>query len=291
MALTARATGRFSILKTADFELVLQMLWHASKINQALEIPDDRTTRAYKDVREALIGVVQAIHVPHNEVLDRLGRAAAFMSRFSTVLSLNYDVLVYWAMLVGNEDAPNRFKDCFLSTKFQQDWEPFREPYGTNNKATLVFYPHGCLALAADLAGTESKIHADVGGALLETVFQRWRAGNTAPVFVSEGTTEQKLAAVHRSPYLSTVYKEVLPDLGESVVVFGWSLQDNDDHLLHALCCDGVPSRFAVAVNPSATNLNEKEATIRRKLTDRLGANEFELTLFDRSSPGCWIET
>jgi len=239
----------------------------------------------------ALIEVVRVIHVPHSEVLARLGRAAAFMSRFSTVLSLNYDVLVYWAMLVGNEDAPNRFKDCFLNTKFQQDWEPFREPYRTNGKATLVFYPHGCIALAADLAGAEFKIHAEADGALLDAVFQRWRAGNTSPVFVSEGTTEQKCAAIHRSPYLSTVYEEVLPHLGESVVVFGWALRDNDDHLLDALCCCGVPRRFAVAANPGAANLDEVEARIRQKLAARLGPNEFELIFFDRSSPDCWIAT
>ena len=127
------------------------MLWHASKINQALEIPDVRTIHAYESVRDALIEVVRAIHVPHDEVRARLATAATFISRFSTVVSLSYDVLVYWAILVGNEDAPNRLKDCFVNGKFRQDWKQLREPFKPNQKATLVFYPHGNLALAADL--------------------------------------------------------------------------------------------------------------------------------------------
>jgi hypothetical protein len=285
--ITADVQRVFDHLHTADFELVLRMLWHASKINYALEIPDVRTTDAYETVRDALIAVVREIHVSHDQVAARLPLAAAFMSRFSTVLSLSYDVLVYWAILVGNEEAPNRFKDCFLGGEFQQDWQRFRKPYGSNSKATLVFYPHGSLALAADLAGTEFKVHAD-GAALLDAVFDRWEAGDTTPVFVSEGTSEQKRAAIRRSPYLSTVYEEVLPDMGDSVVVFGWSLHENDDHLLDAVC-RGVPRRFAVAVNPAAGELNEFQAMVRGKLGARLGRNRFELTFFDRTSQGCWI--
>jgi len=226
--------------------------------------------------------------VPHDEVRARLEPAAAFMSRFSTVLSLSYDVLVYWAILLANEEAPNRFKDCFLRGEFQQDWQRFRAPYGSNNKATLIFYPHGSLALAADLAGTEFKIHAETGAALLETVFDRWRAADATPVFVSEGTPEQKRSAIRRSPYLSAVYDEVLPDAGDSVVMLGWSLRENDDHLLDALCCS-TALRFAVAVNPGAATLDEFEAMVRRKLAERLGPNRFELTFFDRASGGCWV--
>ena len=283
----------FDHLQTIDFELVLRMLWHASKINEALAIADVRTTQAYEAVRDGLIEVVRAIHVAHDVVRDRLPQAAAFMGRFSTVISLSYDVLVYWAILVGNEDALNRFKDCFLGGEFQQHWQRFREPYGSNRNATLVFYPHGSLTLAADLAGTEFKIQTNAGGALLDTVFDRWRAGDTSPVFVSEGTSEQKLAAIRRSPYLSTVYEEVLPDLGDSVVVFGWSLHDNDDHLLDAVCLDAVcrysARRFAVAADPTAPDLDELQARIRRKLAARFGRNRFELTFFDRGSHGCWI--
>src|SRR6266852_59406 len=58
--ITADVQRVFDHLHTADFELVLRMLWHASKINLALEIPDVRTTQAYEAVRDALIEVVRA---------------------------------------------------------------------------------------------------------------------------------------------------------------------------------------------------------------------------------------
>ncbi|MBW2341357.1 MAG: DUF4917 family protein [Deltaproteobacteria bacterium] len=278
----------FDHLDTADFELVLRMLWHASQINQALEIPDTRTTQAYESVRDGLIEVVRTIHVPYDEVRDRIVTAARFMSRFSTVISLCYDVLVYWAILKGNEDAPNRFKDCFVNGEFQQDWRRFREPYGVNRRATLVVYPHGNLALAADLRGGEFKISATSGTRLLDTVFDHWRTGEKTPVFVSEGTSVQKRAAIRRSPYLSTVYEEILLDLGKSVVVIGWSMSENDAHLLNQVCESGA-RRFAIAVDREAANLHEFQAMVHRKFEGRIGRNEFELMFFDRSSEGCWV--
>lgn len=278
----------FEHLRTTDFELVMRMLWHASKINQALEISDDCTTRAYESVRDALIEVVRAVHPPYEEIFDHLLTAATFMSRFSTVVSLNYDVLVYWAILVGNQHAPNRFKDCFIESEFQQDWQWLREPYGSNPETTLIFYPHGNLSLGANLEGAEFKIQAETEASLLDTVFDKWRTGDATPVFVSEGTSEQKRMAIRHSPYLSTVYKEVLPNLGESVVVYGWSIGDNDDHLLDAICRRRCVHRFAVAVNPTADNLGEFKARVHRKLSARLGRDSFDLTFFDRGSERCW---
>jgi hypothetical protein len=45
----------FEHLHTDDFEFVLKMLWHASKINQALQTHDDRTFQACESVRDALV--------------------------------------------------------------------------------------------------------------------------------------------------------------------------------------------------------------------------------------------
>lgn len=48
------------------------------------------------------------------------------------------------------------------------------------------------------------------------------------PVFVSEGTSHQKVAAIRRSHYLTNVYEEVLPAIGESLVVYGWNFEERE---------------------------------------------------------------
>ena len=190
------------------------------------------------------------------------------MRQFSKVVSLNYDLLVYWAILLYNSHTPSHFKDCFFDNKFDHDC----------NAATIVYYPHGNLALGTNLLGEEFKITAGVGSGLLETIFSSWRSGGITPLFVSEGTSKHKKAAIDSSPYLSYVYEEVLPELGENIVVLGWSMGDQDDHLLDAVC-QGNVRRFAVAADPALKppDMDAFQAGVRRKLGDHIGARPFDL--------------
>ena len=49
-------------LKTKDFELVLEMLWHTYQINEALGIRTRKARTAYQDIRKALVEVVREHH-------------------------------------------------------------------------------------------------------------------------------------------------------------------------------------------------------------------------------------
>lgn len=278
----------FDHFVTTDFEFVLRLLWHAQLVNAALEIPGESTQSAYTGIRNALIGTLRAIHAPYEDVVDRLTMASQYMGRFKTVASLNYDLLVYWAMIIGSEASPNRFKDCFVQGDFQHNWCRFRKPWGNSQSATLVFYPHGNLVLGADLRGVEKKIQTEDHEQLLDTIIRRWENADLASRFVSEGTSELKLDSILSSPYLRTVYSEVLPEIGHSVVTFGWSMSEQDDHLLKAMC-KGQIRRFAVSVLPDSDHLDEMCARVERRLREELKSNHFELQFFDANSPGCWI--
>lgn len=278
----------FDDLATSDFELVLRVLWHASRVNQAFAIDERRTADAYRAVKGALIDVVRAVHPTYAEVEPHLAAATAFMGQFDTVIALSYDVLVYWAMLEGNRSSQNRFKDCWVSGEFRHDWRLMRQPFGTNRHATLVFYPHGNVVLGADITGGERKIASDENAALLVTITNQWAREEVTPLFVSEGTSVQKRASIRRSPYLSTVFDDVLPAIGRSVVVHGWAMKDEDDHLLQKLC-QRSPKRLAVAVDPASPTLARDRGRIESKLEERLGHSSFELVWYDRTSLGCWV--
>jgi hypothetical protein len=191
--ITKNVSKVFKHLKTKDFELVLQMLWHAYRINRALDIKDAITSKAYEDLRFALIQSVRDIHVEYDQVSDKLLQMATFLKRFKTVVSLNYDFLVYWATLVGNNEWGQKwFKDCFIKSRFKEDWQWLRNPHRGADGSTLVFYPHGNLVLATDLFGEERKIVRDDFDNLLDTVVRKWQSGNYTPLFVSEGDFSAK---------------------------------------------------------------------------------------------------
>jgi hypothetical protein len=267
--------------------LVLRMLWHTHHINEALDIRDQVTSQAYQNLRTALIAAVRNIHVSYDAAQNFLMRIAESLKRFRTVVSLNYDLLLYWSILAGNTQwGQVWFKDCFLKGAFTDDWQALRVPYRTAQGATLLFYPHGNLALAIDLFGEERELLTADYENLISTIVSKWELGTYSPLFVSEGVSEQKLAAIRRSHYLNAVYNDALPDLGTNVAVFGWSMGDQDKHILQSLGRGNVGS-LAVSVLSSPTGLTEKLLGLENKIRSTLGA--VQVRFFDANSNGLWV--
>jgi hypothetical protein len=276
---TPNVTKVFKHLNTKDFELVLRILWHASHVNQALRVEEKVTDNVYKQVRSALVKAVRDTHVTYDIAKPFLCRIGEFLKKFSTVVSLNYDLIVYWTMLASNQEHGQWFKDCFLDGEFITDWKKLRHPYGKARGSTLVFYPHGSLALVSDLNGLETKIQTNDSSTLLETVVAKWESGKYSPVFVSEGTSKQKVAAIARSSYLNTVYQSVIPSLQPTLTIHGWSLSDPDDHILKGLRGDKI-EEVAIAVHKKRASMEAKVQQIKHKIRTNLG-NKTKVRFFD----------
>lgn len=221
--ITAQVSDVFDRFGTTDFELVLRRLWQATLVNSALEIPAGRVEVAYEQVRAALIATIRETHVSYEGALPHLAPIYRFMQRFETVISLNYDLVVYWAAMLGNRDLGVWFKDCFRYRRFDENWREYRRPYGRATGSTLFFYPHGNLVLARNQDGEEKKIVAATNDDLLESILDSWEGSNVVPLFVCEGTSADKLKSIGTSQYLQAIVNDPLRDLGESLVIYGWS--------------------------------------------------------------------
>ncbi len=280
---TPDVASLFRHFETEDFELILRIVWHAAKVNRYLAIQDRRTRRAYLDVRDALIRAVRDVHPTYGDVRQHLAQTCRFLKSFDTVISLNYDLIVYWTMLFGNDtDDDHRFKDCFHNCVFQDNWQNYRTPYRERIN-TLVFYPHGNLALCREANDQEGKIHAGAFG-LLDGILNFWESGHAIPLFVSEGSKSQKVASIRNSYYLSTVYREVLKAEKQSLTLFGWGIGDHDRHILERMCNTGI-QRVSVSV------FGNDEAYCNRALQAiREDIGNVEVDFFDCQSPGCWIQ-
>jgi hypothetical protein len=287
--LLATTAPIFAKLGTTDFEHVLLACWYAERVNMALGAPSADISAAYAEVRTALIEAVHSVHPVHADVAADLQRIGAFASAFPTVVSLNYDLTLYWAMLLFNAANGSWFKDAFHHGEFQADWGYLRRPLPPAAGATLVFYPHGSLSVARDYIGDETKIAASTGemGDLLGTITHKWSSGHYVPVFVSEGTSREKVAAIRRSHYLTNVYEEVLPALGESLVVYGWSFDERDQHVIDAISVS-PPEQMAVSVFTGQSDADQQAFCHQvLKVVGRSLAGT-TVTFFDSQSPGCW---
>ena len=89
----------FSDFRTSDFEYILRLLRQTNMVNRILRIEDKKTNLLYNNLRQTLIDTIRDNHPKHEQVNTFLIPIAKFMSRFKEVISLNYDLIVYWAML------------------------------------------------------------------------------------------------------------------------------------------------------------------------------------------------
>lgn len=102
------------------------------------------------------------------------------------------------------------------------------------------------------------------------------------PLFVSEGTWEQKVTSIRNSYYLSTVYREVLVCDRDTLVIYGWGLGDQDIHLLQRMRGTGI-HRVAVSVYGGDQIYCNRVVPI---IHGALGTLPIEF--FDSQSIGCW---
>lgn len=273
----------FQFFGTSDFELILRLVWQASNVNRSLQIPDDRTHQAYLNVRECLIQAVRDVHPEYDLISGQLPSMYQFLRSFDTVLSLNYDLLVYWTMTYGlNIQDDHLFKDCFLGHGvFDDAWWRFRTPLRERTN-TLVFYPHGSLALCRNAVEQELKIHSAEAG-LLEAILQAWLSEEFVPLFVSEGTMQQKVSSIQNSYYLSTVYREVLTSQRATLTLYGWGLGEHDRHLLKRMRGTGIQQVAVSVFRGNQGYCNYAYHVVQ----DDLGP--VHVDFFDSESPGCWI--
>lgn len=245
--LTDEDKALFKALDTTDFEGVLSGLTTARSILNALGQDDSFLVKRYESIKDALIQTLTAIHPDQGFRIGMLRRLCDALASFDYVYTTNYDLLIYWAVI----QRPTGFNDYFRSAtcEMEGDWVCFSRPGARALElACNVLYLHGALHLYETRWGQTVKYtYSPEHGRLLD----RFRASAAhhdpvSPLFVSEGTSAQKVAAIGRSDYLSFVFDHFIERQGP-LVVFGHSLGDSDSHIAEAIA-DWDPTRIAVSV-------------------------------------------
>jgi hypothetical protein len=298
----------FEFFKTDDFEQILKIVWQANNVNKILKVEDQKTQNIYHRIRDSLIKAVHKIHPDYNEIHDDIVKISNFLQKFKIIVSLNYDLIVYWSILCANEQN-YQFTDCFLYGKFDFDNNSFCI---LNNEKTKVFYPHGNLILAYDKILNEVKLQTNSDN-LIKSITREWESENYNPLFISEGDSQQKINAIQRSNYLNTVYRNILPRLAKAtsyyiypyqiipstiigdtknirrcktLVIYGFGFGKQDEHILNQIL--NTHSVFRVTcIAISVFNHNEEYCNNVISIL-REYRKDLHIYFFDSQSAGCW---
>jgi hypothetical protein len=249
--LTAEDKRLFDVMKTRNFEAVLSRLSGASEVNKVFGQDFDYLEERYEHIKTALGEAVKAVHVPWDRMpLDLLLEIKKSLGEYKYIYSTNYDLLPYWSIMAGGN--PNGFKDLFWG----------RLDDGTScfdildnsvyDNCTRIFYLHGALHIYRDPeTGKTCKLKNRVVSNLLNI--------DKIPLFITEGSSSDKLKAIRSSDYLLFSYNQLLKHT-DSLVIFGHSLSQSDSHLIDAIRKSGC-SCIAISLRSS----NSSEEIIQRK--------------------------
>lgn len=282
----------FERFRTVDFELILRMVWQSKEVIDSINNHDCVHYRklqwVYEDIRNGLIESVRNVHPSYSDINteEKLQKISNFLRDFDTIISLNYDLIIYWASL-NQQDNSYSFKDCFIGGKFYDNWKRLRDPIRGARYCSLIFYPHGNLILYKnneDILSSEFKFSSNEDVGLLDTILSRWENGGTLPLFISEGVTEQKIKSIKSSYYLSTIYREVLPERKETLVIYGWGFGEQDIHILKQMKECGIRNIAVSVYNENEEYCLNAQRVIRRELGEAVAVD-----FFHSNSEGCWI--
>lgn len=288
------ARKAFDLFRTQDFEIIIRALTDAAKLmelyNKGLEKRAPDFNKDAEKLREILIDVIASRHpsLPSDIKESQYLHCCRFLSNFETFYTLNYDLLLYWALMHSDGKEKMKIDDGFrMPDDGPSDFVSWNVE---NTKSQRVFYLHGALHLFD--AGTEIQKYTwiNTGIPLLRQIRKAMDDG-MFPLFVAEGKSEEKKTRINHSGYLNRGYRSFASIKG-NLFVYGHSFAENDAHILKLIEQGRITSLF-VSIYGDPESKGNKEIIKRAEAMEiyRKSVNEsnqLKAFYYDADSANIW---
>jgi hypothetical protein len=289
-----RIEGLFERLETRDFERVARALLETQvvlTVHDGAEALAQAVAGDYADLRRLLVSAITRIHpAAPAELRDRYAGCVAFLDYFiglksrrgkrGKIFSTSYDLILYWTLLEGRDQL--KCDDGFRGRGQELIWE------GPDTQT--VFYLHGALHLFQDGEDTRK---LSVKGRLVDTVGRRIES-DQVPLFISEGSSQEKRVRIAESDYLTAASEHLSAACNEAearLFIFGHSLRDEDAHIFEKIA-EGEAAEVFVSVRsadgPEAHAQMEKAAALWARKRQDHGGPPLTVFCFDPAEAAPW---
>jgi hypothetical protein len=290
-ALPPTARNAFDSLATTDFEVVMRALRTGESLVRLYE-PDNvslagQLLRDADGLREVLAAAIAQNHParPNDISSESYEGCRAFLHHFDSIYTLNYDLLLYWA-LMQTELPPDVRSDDGFRTPDEGEAEYVTWDVEKTDGQT-IFYLHGALHLYD--AGRELKKYtwSNTGIALIDQIRVALREG-LYPLIVAEGSSAEKMNRIFHCLYLGRGYRSFAKIQG-NLFIYGHSMRENDDHWFR-LIEKGKLKRLFVGLfgAPNSTGNTALIAKALRLQEPRTRRSPLQVTFFDSTTANVW---
>jgi hypothetical protein len=187
--LSPTAREAFEVLHTTDFEVVMRALRLMARIVPLYRNDPDLVRVLTEDANGLREVLVQAIAQNHPEgpweiTDEQYGACRRFLGNFDTIYTLNYDLLLYWALMHSEIQPEIESDDGFRTPEDEEadyvTWEV------ENTDGQTIFYLHGALHMFDAENELKKYTWVRTGVRLIEQIRSALQA-NLYPLIVAEG--------------------------------------------------------------------------------------------------------
>ncbi len=293
--LSPGAKKAFQALKTTDFEVVMRALKQAINLMQVYAPTSRKLAKTLAEDADKLRDVLaHAIASSHPERPSRIKTnefmaCRTFLSHFDNIYTLNYDLLLYWALMHNDVDDLN----ITCNDGFHQP-EDSPEEYVVWEVGDVgsqdVFYLHGALHVFDAGSEVQKYTWCNTGIALVEQIRDAL-SDNRYPIYVAEGTSDSKMRRIQHSAFLSRGYRS-LARIGGSLFIYGHSLASNDDHALRLIERGTIKAVYISIYGDPKTKDNQRiiarAEAFREARQDSGRRNKLDVHFFDAATAEVW---
>ncbi len=289
--LSHAARNAFGALNTTDFEVVIRALRQAALLAEVYQENNpelaQRLNADADGLRELLATTIAASHPdrPADISNEQYAACREFLSNFKRIYTVNYDLLLYWALMQEEIEPEIEFDDGFR--------EPEEGPtdYVTwdvqKTDKQNIFYLHGGLHIFDAGPELQKFTWCNTGIALIEQIREALET-NRFPLFVAEGSHGSKLDRIQHSGFLNRAYRSFAA-IGGSLFVFGLSFGEADEHILRLLD-NGKTRQAFVSLHGDPNSEGNARIVHRAELmtTRRPAKRPLAVEFFDADSAQAW---
>lgn len=289
--LSATVKQTFEALDTQDFERVIKALRDTRTIAATYGgTPPEVLRSMYEDavgLRELLVETIANSHPawPGDISDDEFRACKIFLANFNNTYTLNYDLLLYWTQMHTDEGEARMSDDGFRKSEDDYDapyvvWEP------SNSHNQNTWFLHGALHLFDARTEVQKYTWINTGLRLIEQIRDALNR-DLFPIFVSEGTSKEKLERIRHNDYLAKGFRSFCEITG-ALFIYGHSLAENDEHFLKRIE-KGKVSRLYVGIYGDVENEANK-IIIRRALlmVDKRAQKNLAVLFYDAATAKVW---
>lgn len=268
----------FRKFNSTNFEGIQNKLSDALEVSSIFGHSVEELSNALSQLKTGLLRSIKDLHPNYSSIDHRtILSLSQKLDWFGDIYTTNYDVFLYHIVLTTldrqrKDKSVIRFQDFFRSGEAglvftDQALKSFRN----------IYYLHGGLFLFNENGSTVKIRRGDKTDELLDLIKLRIHTGQT-PLFVSEGKSAQKQAAISQSKYLSFC-QDAFGLANNAAVIYGFSFSSSDDHLIETL--NKGKRRLGIGLHLSDGSANKILRSVRHIGEKLYRYSQKEIKFFD----------